>query len=222
MTISKENFIKTLYHLADDMNAVVGITAMSEALAISKPAIVDMARKMEEDGQVQYIKYKGLVLTEKGKLKALGIIRKHRLWESFLIKTLGYDWDEVHEEAERLEHSTSERLIDRIDEFLGFPAHDPHGDPIPDKNGCLPDTAHFIPLQQAEDNTHYLIARISDDAQNFIQFISKIGMQLNKEVKIIEKLSFDDSVQVQIGQRQHVLSASISSRIFVKAMNSPI
>ena len=222
MTISKENFIKSLYHLMDPVPSLVSISAMAASLNISKPAVVDMARKMADDDIVSYIKYKGLRLTPKGNQKALIIIRKHRLWESFLVETLGYNWDEVHEEAELLEHSTSERLMDRIDAFLDFPTHDPHGDPIPDKTGCLPDSTHFIPLNQTLANTHYLIARITDDAQKFIQFVSKIGLRLNKEIMIVEKLPFDDSINIQIDQRQHVLSAAISSRIFVKPLNSAL
>jgi DtxR family Mn-dependent transcriptional regulator len=158
-------------------------------------------------------------LTSKGEKLALKVIRRHRLWELFLIQVLGLSWSEVHDEAENLEHSTSDFLIDKIDEFLGYPKFDPHGDPIPQKNGTIPKTPEVIELRKAEVGKKYKIGRVNDSSSDLINYLTKIGIKLAKEIEIVEKLSFDNSVIVKIDTKNHSLSEIVASNVFLERLN---
>jgi DtxR family transcriptional regulator, Mn-dependent transcriptional regulator len=135
LTYTEENYLKAIYHLSDHGKSEVSTNAISDSLKTKPASVSDMLRKLSDKNVINYIKYQGVTLTAKGKKEALQIIRKHRLWEVFLVEKLKFNWDEVHEIAEQLEHIQSKLLIKRLDEFLGFPQHDPHGDPIPNEDG---------------------------------------------------------------------------------------
>jgi DtxR family Mn-dependent transcriptional regulator len=141
ITISKEDYLKEIYKIAIDNDSNVSTANLAEKLSVTNAATSDMAKKLAKAGYIIYEKYKGIRLTTRGKKEALKIIRRHRLWESFLIETLGLNWGEVHEEAEKLEHQTSDFLIDKIDEYLDYPQFDPHGEPIPTKLGRIPEAS---------------------------------------------------------------------------------
>ena len=138
MTFSEENYLKTIYHLTIISDSEISTNAIAEKMETKASSVTDMLKKLAEKDLVDYKKYQGVSLTEKGKLSAKMIVRKHRLWEVFLVEKLDFSWDEVHDIAEQLEHIKSEKLINKLDDFLGNPTEDPHGDPIPDKNGKLP------------------------------------------------------------------------------------
>ncbi len=216
-SISRENYLKTIFHLSQKGTRRVTTTAVSEALSISNPAISDMAKKMEAKGWIDYKKYRGMQLTEEGTRQALRIIRKHRLWETFLQEVLGYRWEEVHEEAEKLEHSTSDKLADRLAEFLGHPKTDPHGDLIPTSDGKWPlnnragETAIYSIMRPG----HYIISRVEDQDEEFMRFITQIGIMLHKDIRLIAHFDFDHSKSIQIDEREVILSAEVSRRIFV-------
>jgi len=137
MTFSEENYLKTIYHLTSSSNKEVSTNEIAEMIATKASSVTDMLRKLAEKGLLNYKKYQGVSLTEKGKLSAKMIVRKHRLWEVFLVEKLNFSWDEVHDIAEQLEHIKSEQLINKLDDFLGNPTEDPHGDPIPDAYGKI-------------------------------------------------------------------------------------
>lgn len=214
-TISKENYLKAVYNKSKEDGSGATTSALAENLEISNAAISDMARKLSDEGLINYAKYKGMELTGEGKKIALKVIRRHRLWELFLIQVLGLSWSEVHDEAENLEHSTSDHLIDKIDEYLGFPKFDPHGDPIPQKNGLLPSAPEVVELAKASIGKKYKVGRVNDKNNDLIKYLTKIGISLSKEIEIVEKLSFDNSVIIQVDSERHSLSEFAASNVFL-------
>lgn len=214
-TISKENYLKSIYSLNLTNEESVTTSQVAQKLEITNAATSEMARKLSEQGYLTYEKYKGVELTDKGKKVALQIIRRHRLWESFLMKVLGMSWSEVHDEAERLEHNTSEALINKIDEHLDFPEFDPHGHPIPNKNGEIPKIPKLVSLVNAEVGKKYKIFRVADESSELIQYLTKLDLILYKEIKIIEKLSFDNSIIVQVNGSNHSLSEKVAEKVSV-------
>lgn len=217
-TISKENYLKSIYSLNLTNCENVTTSQVAQKLEITNAATSEMARKLSEQGFLTYEKYKGVELTDKGKKVALQIIRRHRLWESFLMKVLGMSWSEVHDEAERLEHNTSESLINKIDEHLDFPEFDPHGHPIPNKNGEIPKIPKLVSLANAEVGKKYKIFRVADDNKELIVYLTKLDLILYKEIKIIEKLSFDNSIIVQVNGNNHSLSEKVAEKISVTVL----
>lgn len=218
-TISKENYLKAVYSRISESGSGATTSVLAEKLEISNAAISDMARKLSDQGLVTYAKYKGMELTSKGEKVALEVIRRHRLWELFLIQVLGLSWSEVHDEAENLEHHTSNFLIDKIDEFLGKPKFDPHGDPIPQKNGSIPKAPEVIELGKAEIGRKYKVGRVSDKNNELISYLTKIGIELAKEIEIVDKLGFDNSVIVKIDSNHHSLSELVAANVFLERLN---
>lgn len=214
-TISKENYLKAIYGLTKRNGTIVPSSSLAKELGITNAAISEMAKKLDKDGYVEYKKYKGIKILKKGKTLAVNVLRKHRLWELFLIKTLGLHWGEVHPEAENLEHCTTDVLIDRIDEFLNFPASDPHGAPIPNKEGIYRSETNDIPMHECIISKKYKISRVNDRNPDLIKYLSQIKISLNKEIKIIEKLSFDSSVIIEIDKIRHSLSEKLVNNIYI-------
>ena len=215
-TISKENYLKTLYTQDRISEAPVTTSQIAGKLNVTNAATSEMAKKLSDKGLVKYKRYKGIELTTEGKKVALNVLRRHRLWELFLIKVLDLTWDEVHDEAELLEHQTSERLIDKIDEYLNFPTSDPHGSPIPKKNGELPDMPDLISLTNVEEGVTYTVARVSNRNSDLIKYFSKIGLTLNKKIKIVELLTFDNSVVIELDGTLVTLSEKTARSVFLK------
>lgn len=178
-------------------------------------SVTDMLKKLAEKGLVDYQKYQGVSLTDKGLHTAKMIIRKHRLWEVFLVNKLGFAWDEVHELAEELEHIKSEKLTDKLDEFLDFPAFDPHGDPIPNKNGEIKWT-HELLLSEAELATSYLFVGVKNSSVEFLQYLDKQNIALGSTIKIISKEEFDASLHIKIEDRDLMISNKIAENLFIK------
>ncbi len=215
-TISKENYLKTVFLYNNRAKGeMAGTTVIAKELNISKAAISDMTRRLAEDGLLDYKKYKGMRLTEAGKVIALQVIRKHRLWESFLHKVLDMSWGEVHDEAERLEHNTSNYLIDKIDDYLGHPMYDPHGSPIPDSNGEMPAKRDLILLANAKVGHNYQTAHVHDRNTQMMNYLSRIGLVLNSQIKILEKFDFDQSIHIELKGQTYLLSKKISNQIKV-------
>ncbi|MBL1212352.1 MAG: metal-dependent transcriptional regulator [Ignavibacteriae bacterium] len=215
-TISKENYLKTLYTKDKIENVVVTTSQIAESLNVSNAATSEMAKKLSNQGLVNYKKYKGIELTNRGEKIALNVLRRHRLWELFLMEVLNLTWDEVHDEAELLEHQTSENLIDKIDEYLNFPEFDPHGSPIPNKKGKLPLMPKLKPLLSGEEGATYKVARVSDKNSELIKYFTKIGLTLNKKIKIIEKLTFDNSIVIELNNSSISLSEKTAQSVFLK------
>ncbi len=215
-TISKENYLKAIFCHISEMENNASTSRIANHLSISSSAISDMAKKLSKEGLVKYEKYKGIMLTPHGEKAALKVIRRHRLWELFLMNVLGLDWSEVHDEAEKLEHYSSEFLIDRIDEYLGHPDFDPHGHPIPKKNGSIPEIPNVILLAEAETNNKYELIRVNDKESELINFLKKVGLKLNSKLEIVDKLDYDNSISVMFNKKNITLSKKVTDNLFVR------
>ncbi len=215
MTISEENYIKVIYHLSLVSPKGVNTNAIAGMLDTKASSVTDMLKKLSEKELVAYQKYQGVSLTEKGFYSAKMIVRKHRLWEVFLVEKLNFSWDEVHEIAEELEHIKSEALINKLDEFLEFPDFDPHGDPIPNANGVIKKVNKLL-LSEAILNTEYKCVGVKDSSSDFLKYLDKQKIALGSKIKVKEKESFDDTLLVEIDSRELTLSNKIANNLYVK------
>jgi DtxR family Mn-dependent transcriptional regulator len=219
--ISKEDYLSVIYK-NKDVNGVIKANIIADKLQISNAAVTDMAKKLSKDGYIKYERYKGINLTNEGEAYAKNMVRRHRIWEVFLHQIVGIPWDKVHDEAHNLEHSTSDELINRLEEMLDFPEFDPHGDPIPSKDGTIPEQRKAIPLSLLKENQTGIVARVNDFDSKFLEYISKIGIELDKEIYIKNILGFDRSMLVVIdpanrtGGNEINLSSTIAANIFVE------
>ena len=169
-TLSEENYLKAIFHLANDDDAAVSTNAIARKMETKASSATDMIQKLFEKGLIDYQKYKGVKLTENGRLAAVSVIRKHRLWEVFLVDKLRFSWDEVHEVAEQLEHIKSKKLISELDAFLEFPKEDPHGDPIPDHNGNMPYSKKLL-LAKVKRSQRCICIGVKDSTRKFLQYL---------------------------------------------------
>ena len=215
MTISEENYIKVIYHLSLVSPKGVNTNAIAGMLETKASSVTDMLKKLSDKELVSYQKYQGVTLTENGFLSAKMIVRKHRLWEVFLVEKLGFAWDEVHEIAEELEHIKSETLINKLDEFLEFPDFDPHGDPIPNANGVIKKVEKLL-LSEAEIEKEYQCVGVKDSSSDFLQYLDKQKIALGSIFKIKEREKFDDTLTVEINSKRFTLSNKIAANLYVK------
>lgn len=215
MTISEENYIKVIYHLSLVSPKGVNTNAIAGMLETKASSVTDMLKKLSEKDLVSYQKYQGVSLTEKGLLSAKMIVRKHRLWEVFLVEKLAFNWDEVHEIAEELEHIKSEALINKLDAFLGFPAFDPHGDPIPNEKGVIQKVNKLL-LSEAELNQEYYCIGVKDSSSEFLKYLDKQKIALGSTFKVIEKESFDDTLTVEVNSIEKIVSNKIAINLYVQ------
>ncbi len=214
-SISQEDYIKSIYKMQSESKNSVPSGKLAVELGVSKAAVTDMTRKLAREGLINYQSYKGSFLTRKGEKKALDILRRHRLWELFLVKALNLNWSEVHKEAENLEHHASEFLINRIEKYLNFPEFDPHGDPIPDKNGKLPKTKKRIQLSKTKSGKDFVVCRVDDKNSELMDYLEKIGIGIGVKLKFVERLEFDNSVLLKIKRKEIVLSEQAAEKVFV-------
>jgi len=211
---AEENYLKAIYKLSEN-EAIVSTNAISEELRTSPASVTDMLKKLDAKGAIHYIKYKGTNLTNTGKKSALWIIRKHRLWEVFLVQKLHFKWDEVHEVAEQLEHIRSKRMVERLDAFLGHPKVDPHGDPIPDAEGNFHQRPTLC-LNQADLGITLTVLAVKNSTQAFLKYLDKIGVAIGTTIRIVERIEFDESLELQLKNGQTFLvSHQVSENILV-------
>jgi DtxR family transcriptional regulator, Mn-dependent transcriptional regulator len=215
MTFSEENYLKAIYHLSTFNEAEVSTNAIAEMMDTKASSVTDMLKKLAEKELVYYKKYQGASLTEKGRLMAKMIVRKHRLWEVFLVEKLDFTWDEVHDVAEQLEHIRSEKLIDKLDDFLGHPTEDPHGDPIPDGNGKMIKVDKLL-LSEAKENQEVICVGVKDTSAEFLQYLDRQGIALGSKIKIVAIEPFDLSVIIKIDKKQVIVSDKTATNLYVK------
>lgn len=218
LTQSEENYLKAIFTLSQDAEDAISTNDLAEKMLTKASSVTDMLKKLCEKELLEYQKYQGCTLTNAGKSHALAIIRKHRLWETFLVEKLSFGWDEVHEIAEQLEHIHSTELTDRLDEFLGFPKVDPHGEPIPGKDGKIESVSNRILLSEAVIGTKAIVMGVEDDQTEFLQYLNKIGLHLGTQIDILDKLSFDGSIIVSMNDRQVQFSITIAKQISIKPL----
>ena len=217
MTFSEENYLKTIYHLTTVLDAEVSTNAIAEKMETKASSVTDMLRKLAEKNLVNYKKYQGVSLTENGKLTAKMIVRKHRLWEVFLVEKLDFSWGEVHEVAEQLEHIKSEQLINKLDDFLGNPTEDPHGDPIPDAQGRIIKTDKQL-LSDLVVNQTGICVGVKDSSSEFLKYLDKQEIALGSKIEIISKETFDSSTKIRVNAQELTISNKIATNLFVKVV----
>ncbi len=202
---SVENYLKCIYALEHDSgDKGVSTNAIAERINTQAPSVTDMLKKLNEQGLVDYKKYYGANLTETGRRIAVDIIRRHRLWEVFLVEKLGFKWDEVHPIAEQLEHIESVELVRRLDDFLGNPRFDPHGDPIPDKDGNIRQGQPRVGLDELNAGESGLIVGVNDSSVDFLRYLDSVKLNLGVHIEVVERFAFDQSVKIKTthGERQ--------------------
>ena len=217
MTQSEENYLKIIYHLSQSEKSPISTNAIASKIDSKASSVTDMLKKLAEKNLVSYLKYQGVLLTQNGLSVAKMIVRKHRLWEVFLVDKLHFAWDEVHEIAEQLEHIKSDQLINKLDEFLEFPTYDPHGDPIPDRNGIIVNTEKQL-LSDFELNKKCIVIGVKDSSSDFLKYLSKQKIGLGTKIIILQKEPFDNSLLIEIKKVKMLLSAKIANTIFIKKL----
>ncbi|WP_411029597.1 metal-dependent transcriptional regulator [Spongiimicrobium sp. 3-5] len=215
MTHSEENYLKTIFHLGRNGKGSVSTNAIAEQAETKPSSVTDMVKKLSEKGLVNYKKYQGVSLTPKGTKMALSIVRKHRLWEVFLVEKLNFSWDEVHEVAEQLEHIKSEKLIDKLDELLNYPKFDPHGDPIPSKTGEFQERNKQL-LSMMPIPSKGICVGVKDSSATFLKFLDRNKIALGNVLEIVEKEAFDNSLHIIVKGEKLQISNQIASNLYVK------
>jgi DtxR family transcriptional regulator, Mn-dependent transcriptional regulator len=195
-TYSEENYLKTIYHIGKN-EVKVSPKAIADALENNPASVIDMLKKLQEKQFIQYDKTSGAILTQTGEAAALDIIRKHRLWEVFLVEKLHYEWDEVHDIAEQLEHIHDDKLAKKLDDYLGNPAVDPHGDPIPASNGKMPVYATRR-LSEVDCGESCKVGSVRDTSSPFLKYLKQLEVGLGSRIEVLEKMEFDQSMVIRI------------------------
>ncbi|MBL6594731.1 MAG: metal-dependent transcriptional regulator [Flavobacteriales bacterium] len=211
---SEEDYLKALYHLEMEFDSV-STNSIADYLDMKPSSVTDMLKKLAEKKFINYQKYKGTSLTKKGKLIALSIIRKHRLWETFLVDKLGFGWDQVHIIAEQLEHIKSEELIKNLDNFLGNPKYDPHGDPIPNKDGEIEKMNQKL-LVELKASQKGIITGVKKGTASLLNYLDKEKVKLGDSIKVIEILEFDGTYIVEINKRKLTFSEKICQNLLLE------
>lgn len=214
-SFTEENYLKAIYHLSDGNNSVVSTNGISEITNTKAASVTDMLKKLAEKKLINYVKYQGVTLTDLGLKVAVNIIRKHRLWEVFLVEKLGFKWDEVHDIAEELEHINSSALVNRLDDFLGNPASDPHGDPIPDRTGTI-QHKKLVKISNMKPGQSGIISGVSEHSSVFLKLLEKLGLTLGATITIAELIEFDGSIMLTIDNtKERTISRDVAKNILV-------
>lgn len=208
-----EDYLKTIYKLQSGA-ASVSTSDIARSMDISAASVTNMVKRLAQMGLAEYQSYRGVTLTETGEKVALEIIRHHRLLELYLKEVMGYPWEKVHEEAEHLEHHISEDFEDKIDEMLGFPTHDPHGDPIPTRDGQIADTATH-PLSDVQPGQTVLVLRVSDTDHALLEYLEQIGLLPGSQVDLIAKGPFNGPITIRAGRHEHMIGYEVARSVFV-------
>ena len=215
LTFTEENYLKAIYHLSDGGSKAVLTNELADSMNTKAASVTDMVKRLSAKNMISYEKYYGVKITKPGKTAALTVVRKHRLWETFLVEKLNFNWDEVHEVAEQLEHIKSPLLIEKLDAFLGYPSVDPHGHPIPDKNGKVQEV-RCIPLSESELKKKSVVRSVKNGSPSLLQYLSKIGVYIGATVSILEKIEFDGSLEILIDEKKKVfISRDAAQNLFV-------
>lgn len=215
INISKEDYLSIIFK-HKDQNEEIKATVIAEMMNISGAAVTDMLKKLSKEGNIKYERYRGIKLTKKGENYARNMVRRHRIWEVFLHDVIGMPWEKVHDEAHRLEHSASDELIDRMEEMLHFPAYDPHGDPIPAKNGLIPKMRKHVPLSCMKPGSECTVIRVNDFHKEFLNYISGIGIKLNEKIIVEHVRDFDKSLRINVNGSSFDISEKLADNVFVE------
>ena len=215
ITLSEENYLKAIWAISLNTNEKASTNAIADEISTSAASVSDMLKKLQDKELIKYEKYKGVELSEKGGSLATSIIRKHRLWETFLVNKLGFGWEEVHDVAEQLEHIKSDELVDKLDSFLSFPKFDPHGEPIPTKDGKIP-TTNTIPLNELQTGTKGKVMGVTLDEKSFLDYLTKLNISIGTKIELLDKISFDQSLSIKIENTNQHISNDVAKHLLIK------
>jgi DtxR family Mn-dependent transcriptional regulator len=211
--ISRDDYLKLIYKLSENTRESILTGDIAQAMDVNAASVSDMLKKLSLSGMISYVPYQGVKLSRKGRKHAMQLVRRHRLWESFLVNHLGMHWNQVHEIAEQLEHVSSETLISKLDAFLGSPDYDPHGDPIPDGNGVMPQR-QCMNLQDAKLGQELMVARVMDDSPVFLESFDALSIKLGDTFSVCHVNAFDGLLTLQREDLSRVyMSRDMASRI---------
>jgi len=212
-TFTEENYLKAIYHLSLQSDSA-STNQIATSLNTKAASVTDMLKKLADKELINYTKYQGVTLTASGEKIAVSIIRKHRLWEYFLVEKLNFKWDEVHDVAEQLEHIASNELIDRLDNFMGHPKYDPHGDPIPDSNGLF--KAHELkPVSTLIVDESGVISGVRDHTTSFLQYLERMHLTIGKKIKVTEINDYDHSVILLVENKKIHISREVANNLLI-------
>ncbi len=214
-TRAEENYLKAILKIGDRDSTTVSTNSVAKAMQTSAASVTDMVKRLSDKGLVNYARYKGVTLTDSGRSLATNLVRRHRLWESFLVDKLDFKWNEVHDIAEELEHINSPELIQRLDAFLDHPRFDPHGDPIPSADGKFTLRKQVL-LAELPEGASGKVVGVKQDSDDFLTHLDKIGLQLNTDVKVTGHFAYDDSVSLSFNGLHRTVSTQVAGNIYVK------
>lgn len=213
---TEENYLKAIYKIQERADKPASTNAIAAAMSTSAASVTDMIKRLSEKDLVNYERYRGATMTKGGQRIATTLIRKHRLWEVFLVEKLDFSWDEVHDIAEQLEHIQSAELIERLDEYLEFPRFDPHGDPIPDADGVFTFRKQVL-LGEMSANEEGVIVGVQDHTSDFLQYLDRMELTLGTAIKLLERYAYDDSVKILLSNKKEiVISKKVSQHLFIQ------
>ena len=218
ITLAEENYLKAILSISLNKDGKVSTNAIAHKIGTSPASVSDMLKKLQDKKLIKYKKYKGVELSKSGKTKAINILRKHRLWETFLVNKLAFSWGEVHDVAEQLEHIKSEELVNRLDTFLGFPQFDPHGEPIPTKEGNLP-KSNTVPLNELKTGTKGKVMGVTLDETSFLDYLTRLNISIGTEIKVLETIRFDQSLSIKIEKQTQHISNDVAKHLLIKIKN---
>ena len=215
---AEENYLKAIYSLEVEPKDGISTNLIANKMQTKASSVTDMIKKFSEKQLVVYKKYQGVQLTVKGRKAASLIVRKHRLWECFLVDKLHFSWDEVHDIAEQLEHIKSEDLMDRLDQFLDYPSIDPHGDPIPDRDGNITKRSK-IKLSALKENEESVLLSVKDSSAEFLKYLNKMKIAIGNTIKVLSIEPFDGSMQIEMNSKRFVISENVAENLYLKNLS---
>ena len=215
ITLAEENYLKAILKLSKNSDDSVSTNSIAEELYTKASSVTDMIKKLTDKELVDYVPYRGVGLSKSGLKKAVEIVRKHRLWEVFLVTKLQFKWDEVHDVAEQLEHIKSQKLVDALDTYLGYPQHDPHGEPIPNKYGQFP-KSFSKRLSELDTGSIGHVVGVCQDTQSFLQYLNSLNITLGTSIIVIQKIAFDDSLEITINNKSTHISNDVARNLLIK------
>lgn len=214
---TEENYLKAIFKVSEQLEKPVSTNAIAAEMTTSAASVSDMLKRLRDKELINYEKYKGVTLTQSGHRIATRLVRRHRLWEVFLVEKLDFSWDEIHDIAEELEHIDSQKLTNQLDAFLGFPKFDPHGDPIPDENGKFT-TRKQILLSDAKASKGIIVG-VNEHSTPFLQQLDRLKLVLGTTVEILEKFEYDGSLHIRINEgAKQTISGKMAQNIFIKTI----
>lgn len=208
---TEENYIKAIFHLSEDGDENISTNDISKQVNATAASVTDMLKKLKQKKIITYEKYQGVRLTKEGEKIAKSIVRKHRLWEVFLVEKLGYSWDKIHDIAEQLEHIQSEEMIDKLDKFLGHPQFDPHGDPIPDASGNIKTVKQTL-LSKMKVGDKGKVVGVKDSSSKLLQYLDSLEIHLGTYVEVTEVIEFDNSFVVRLGKNKKATLSKLAAQ----------